>query len=294
MIRRPSWWTSQRLLGALAAALLLILGALGYVRMLRRQVQQQTRELRLAKERGASQQGEERVSGEHEPRDSYADERRDRHGQPGARDGDTGEENRADLEIVAHSAESLLAIINDILDLSKIEAGQLALEPSGFNLPSLLTQSLQLFAANAGQKDLRLRLEYERGLEREFVGDEFRVRQIVLNLLGNAIKFTTHGETAILANRAKASGVVRLTVRDTGIGIKPEDYGKLFRKFAQADASTTRKYGGTGLGLSISRSLAELMGGSIGFTSEFGKGSSFWVELPMPVQASEEQPALRV
>jgi two-component system sensor histidine kinase/response regulator len=136
-------------------------------------------------------------------------------------------------------------------------------------------------------------LEYDRDLESEFVGDEFRIRQIVLNLLGNAVKFTHRGEIAIVASRQKL-GMVRVTVLDTGIGIRPEDYEKLFQKFTQADASTTRRYGGTGLGLTISQSLAELMGGSIGFISEYGKGSEFWLELPLPVVRSrDEQTVLR-
>jgi two-component system sensor histidine kinase/response regulator len=152
---------------------------------------------------------------------------------------------------------------------------------------------VELFAAKAGERNIPLRLEYDRDLESEFVGDEFRIRQIVLNLLGNAVKFTHRGEIAIVASRQKL-GMVRVTVLDTGIGIRPEDYEKLFQKFTQADASTTRRYGGTGLGLTISQSLAELMGGSIGFISEYGKGSEFWLELPLPVVRSrDEQTVLR-
>jgi len=292
VLQRPSWWTSRRLLGALSAALLLILGALAWVRMLHRQVRRQTRELRSAKEGAelASKAKSEFLANmSHEIRTPL-------NGVIGMMsvvlDGNIGEGNRDDLEIVAHSAESLLAIINDVLDLSKIEAGHLALEPSPFDLHRVLTQALELFAANAEQKNLSLRLDYEPGLPGEYIGDEFRIRQILLNLLGNAIKFTPSGEVVIQAGRGAAEGTVRITVQDTGIGVKPEDYGKLFQKFTQADASTTRKYGGTGLGLSISQTLAELMGGSIGFTSEFGRGSSFWIELPLPVHTHQPQPVL--
>jgi signal transduction histidine kinase len=157
------------------------------------------------------------------------------------------------------------------------------LEPVAFNLRHLLEQALKLFGAKAEEKKLSLRLDYPLALKTEFIGDEFRIRQIVLNLLGNALKFTHQGEVVVLVeqNLQGPNTLVRITVRDTGIGIRPEDYSKLFHKFTQADASTTRKYGGTGLGLSISRRVAELLGGTVGFSSKFGQGSSFWVEIPL-------------
>jgi signal transduction histidine kinase len=293
VLQRPSWWTSRRLLSALGAALLVTLGALLWIYMLRRRVREQTRELRAAKEAAESAsnaKSEFLANMSHEIRTPL-------NGVIGMMsvvlDGEIGEENRSDLEIAAHSAESLLTIMNDILDLSKIEAGKICITPAAFDLRRLLTQSVELFAAKAGERNIPLRLEYDRDLESEFVGDEFRIRQIVLNLLGNAVKFTHRGEIAIVASRQKL-GMVRVTVLDTGIGIRPEDYEKLFQKFTQADASTTRRYGGTGLGLTISQSLAELMGGSIGFISEYGKGSEFWLELPLPVVRSrDEQTVLR-
>ncbi len=205
-------------------------------------------------------------------------------------DGPIDETNRPDMEIIGHSAESLLAIINDVLDLSKVEAGQMRLEPIPFDLRRLLEQAVRFFEAKAEEKKLALRLEYGSGLDDNFIGDEFRIRQIVLNLLGNAMKFTHAGEVAVLVQQERRTEdvLVRITVQDTGIGIRPEDYDKLFQKFTQADASTTRKYGGTGLGLSISRQVAELLGGTVGFSSEFGKGSSFWVEIPLQVRVVPE------
>ena len=292
LIRSPAWWTTPRLLGALGAALLLTVCALLWVRLLRRRVNEQTRALLAAKE---AAEAASRAKGDFLANMSH-EMRTPLNGVIGmislVLDGRISEGNRSDLEIVANSAESLLAIINDVLDLSKIEAGQVILELVPFDLRSLLLQALALFSPEAEQRKLNLRLDYSPQLETAFTGDEFRIRQIVMNLLGNALKFTHQGEISILAapGSPEEPGRVRLTVRDTGIGIREADYAKLFQKFTQADASTTRKYGGTGLGLSISRHLAELMGGSVGFTSQFGAGSSFWVELPLaPVEANPSQ-----
>ena len=188
-------------------------------------------------------------------------------------------------EIVRGSAESLLSIINDILDFSKIEANKLDLEILDFDLYRLFDDLAASMAIHAGAKGLHLECVLDPNVPPVVRGDPGRLRQILNNLVGNAIKFTQHGEVVIDARRLDAvpsdpSGspelVLRFTVRDTGVGIAPEKRDLLFRKFSQIDASTTREFGGTGLGLAISKQLAELMGGEVGVRSELGKGSEFW------------------
>ena len=202
-------------------------------------------------------------------------------------DGPISEDCRPDIQTVQQSADALLTIVNDILDLSRIESGRIALESESFDPRSLLEDALDVFRARAEFKGLTLDLRLE-GLGGLAIGDAGRVRQVVLNLIGNAVKFTEHGQIIVSAVQRTVSGesdgvssMLRVSIADTGIGIKREDQHKLFEKFSQADASTTRRYGGSGLGLSISRKLAELMGGSVGFVSEYGVGSTFWVELPL-------------
>ena len=202
-------------------------------------------------------------------------------------DGPISEDCRPDIETVQQSADALLIIVNDILDLSKIEAGRVVLESESFDLRSLLEGAVDVFRARAETKGVTLALRTEElGLA---VGDAARVRQIVLNLIGNAVKFTGRGQIIVSAECAGAANVFRISIADTGIGIKTEDQSKIFQKFSQADASTTRRYGGSGLGLSISRDLAELMGGSVGFVSEDGAGSTFWVELPLGTSKMAER-----
>ncbi|WP_373507427.1 response regulator [Thiocapsa sp.] len=188
-------------------------------------------------------------------------------------------------EIVRGSAESLLSIINDILDFSKIEANKLDLEILDFDLYRLLDDLAASMAIHAGAKGLQLECVLDPNVPPVVRGDPGRLRQILNNLVGNALKFTQHGEVVIDARRLDAvpsdpSGspelVLRFTVRDTGVGIAPEKRDLLFRKFSQIDTSTTREFGGTGLGLAICKQLAELMGGEVGVRSELGKGSEFW------------------
>ncbi len=190
-------------------------------------------------------------------------------------DGALDETKRQDLVAVYYSAESLLTVINDVLDFSKIEAGKLQISEAPFDLRELLERAVEMFRAPTQDKGLRLQFAYPALMGRYFVGDTARVRQIVMNYLGNALKFTEAGEIELVASPT-LEGRVRIEVRDTGIGISEEVQPRLFAKFVQADATTTRRYGGTGLGLAISRELAELMGGAVGMSSETGRGSCFW------------------
>ena len=204
-----------------------------------------------------------------------------------------GAEQREFVETIRKSGQALLTIINDILDFSKIEAGRLELEPLPFDLGSAAHEVAQLLSTRAEEKGLELILDYRPDCPRYVVGDAGRIRQILLNLAGNALKFTEHGHVLISVRRlSEVGGIARihLRVEDTGIGIAPEAQARLFESFVQADPSTTRRFGGTGLGLAISRRLVDLMGGEIGVTSEPGAGSSFWFTLPLPLAAAPAQP----
>ena len=194
------------------------------------------------------------------------------------------EEQREYAEAVHKSGETLLTVINDILDFSKIEAGKLALERIEFSPRAGVEDVLQLLAETAHRKQLELALWAEDDVPEEILGDPNRFRQVVTNLVGNAIKFTERGEVFVtLTCEAAAEGrrQLRLEIHDTGIGLTPEQQARLFRSFTQADSSTTRRFGGTGLGLAISRHLVEAMGGRIGVDSTPGHGSTFWFVLPV-------------
>ncbi|MGR5287419.1 response regulator [Vibrio maritimus] len=189
------------------------------------------------------------------------------------------------------SAESLLAIINDILDFSKFEAGKIDLEQLEFNLVELIEDIGATLYLGASQKKLELICPANPVLSQWHIGDPGRIRQILVNLIGNAVKFTEQGQVAVYVSvqpKDEQIDSVKFSVVDSGIGIEKAHQDKLFDKFTQADSSTTRKYGGTGLGLSISKKLVELMGGDIGVHSEFGKGSTFWFEVPLPHLADKD------
>jgi signal transduction histidine kinase/HPt (histidine-containing phosphotransfer) domain-containing protein len=195
-------------------------------------------------------------------------------------------EQRGFVGKVQNASRSLMNLINDVLDLSKIEAGEVVLENQPFDLPKLLRDVAEMLADQARAKHIELLTHVPRDLPRRLRGDLTRVRQIITNLLSNAVKFTERGQVDLtLASKARGEGRIelRIVVQDTGIGIAPEVVERLFRPFTQADASTTRRFGGTGLGLSIVRQLAHLMGGEVGVTSEPGVGSRFEVSLPMTV-----------
>jgi len=192
-------------------------------------------------------------------------------------------EQRDWTEIIRNSGEALLSIINDILDFSKIEAGKMDLELHSFNLPDLLEESIELVASLAHRKRLEICTLIHESVPTFVVGDSTRIRQILLNVLSNAIKFTESGEVVLSAELHDQDGDacrIRFTIRDTGIGMTKESQQKLFQSFSQADSSTTRRYGGTGLGLAISKRLVGLMGGDIEVQSEVGVGSTFGIVVP--------------
>ncbi len=188
-------------------------------------------------------------------------------------------EQRDFLKVVQSSSETLLGLINDILDFSKIEAGQMEIEEVGFNLTELVEGVAEILSVRAYNKGLELLCYVDPGLPDLVIGDPTRVSQVLVNLIGNAIKFTERGEVSIKVEKAESDDIEKMglhfMVSDTGIGISKENQARIFEKFSQADSSTTRRFGGTGLGLSISKSLVELMGGSMWLESEEGKGSVF-------------------
>ena len=196
-------------------------------------------------------------------------------------------EQRRALELVRSSSEALLMILNDILDYSKIEAEHLELESIPFDLSKVVHATASLLSVRAREKHLELLADVAPEVPRTVRGDPTRVRQVLTNLIGNAIKFTEAGEVVVAVRCERRDGTARLRfgVRDTGIGIAPEHIGAIFKEFTQADATMTRRYGGTGLGLAISKRLVQLMGGELAVTSEPGKGSEFSFTLALPVEA---------
>ena len=201
---------------------------------------------------------------------------------------------------IQQAGQHLLGVINDILDFSKIEAGKLTVEKQPFVLDRMLESVSDVVGYKAGAKGLELVCDVGPDVPPNLVGDSLRLGQILINFANNAIKFTDAGEISIAVRLVEADAsraLLRFEVRDTGIGLTPEQLGRLFQSFQQADTSTTRRYGGTGLGLAISKSLAELMGGEVGAHSEYGKGSTFWVTVPLligaPARALQPPPDLR-
>jgi len=211
---------------------------------------------------------------------------------------DLDDTQREYAEVAARSAEALLEVINDILDLSKVEAGRLGLERTELDMRTVVEDVVQLLAATARGKGLQLLAEVDPEMPAALVGDPTRLRQVLTNLVGNAVKFTDAGEVVLsaeVAERENGTVHVRLAVRDTGIGIAQDALAAIFDPFAQADASTTRTRGGTGLGLAISRRLVEMMGGALEVDSEPGRGSTFAFTIPLERAAGEQgrSPATR-
>ena len=191
-------------------------------------------------------------------------------------------EQRDFIETIRSSGEALLSLINEILDLSKLEAGEMALETLDFDLCTCVEEVVELLAPSAHNKGLEIAALIEHNVPSHLKGDSGRLRQILMNLISNAIKFTSAGEVLVqaeLRSLSSTTATIHFAITDTGLGISPEDQRKLFTPFTQVDASTTRKYGGTGLGLAICKQLVTLMGGVIGIESQMEKGSKFWFEV---------------
>ncbi|HEX8606785.1 MAG TPA: response regulator [Pseudoduganella sp.] len=202
-------------------------------------------------------------------------------------------QQRKYLHMIRTAGDSLMGILNDVLDYSKIEAQRMELSPVEFNLDDSMSTLGTTMTMNAGDKELELAIVVEPEVPRLLRGDALRLQQVLVNLAGNAIKFTAQGEVVVEVRLAGASGagtVLRFEVRDTGMGMNPEQLSHLFQAFTQADESITRRFGGTGLGLAISRRLIEMMGGEIHVDSEPGQGSRFWFELPFGVVQRQEAP----
>jgi len=202
-------------------------------------------------------------------------------------------EQREYAESAKNSAQSLLRILNDVLDISKIEAGKLQMEQIPFDLLSVVRETAKIFAMRARSKNLEFHSEESLGVACMAVGDPGRLRQVLNNLVDNAIKFTNHGSISVrseLLSQTERSLTLRFTVSDTGVGIPADQRRRLFESFAQGDDTTSRRYGGTGLGLAISRQLVELMGGKIGVDSEPGRGTSFWFTVAFGKHTSASRP----
>ncbi|MDZ8183949.1 MAG: response regulator [Nostoc sp. ChiSLP02] len=196
-------------------------------------------------------------------------------------------EQRDFIETIRISGDALLSLINEILDLSKLEAGEMVLETLDFDLSTCVEEVLELLAPAAHNKGLEIAALIYPNVPTELQGDAGRLRQILMNLISNAIKFTSTGEVVVrieLRSQTANTATIYFAIIDTGLGISPEDQSRLFKAFTQVDTSTTRKYGGTGLGLAICKQLVSLMGGEIGLESRLGKGSKFWFQITLPKQ----------
>ena len=204
-------------------------------------------------------------------------------------------EQRQYVNTIIESSKALLNIVNDILDFSKIEAGKLELAPEPIDLEKVAYDACQLLAARAAEKNLPLLLDYRESYPRHLIADGGRLRQIFLNLLGNAVKFTQHGHVILRVLFEGFEGDqanLRVEISDTGPGMSPTTQQRLFSAYAQADASTAKHFGGTGLGLQISKRLVELMGGAIGVDSEEGRGSTFWFRVRLPIDTASQPVAV--
>jgi CheY-like chemotaxis protein len=201
---------------------------------------------------------------------------------------DLGPREREMVDIVRSSSDTLERLLSDILDTAKIESGQLTIEPAPFHLADVVRETAALWRPKAEEKGVALVIEIAETAERRVYGDAVRIRQILTNLVSNALKFTAAGEVRLSVEDV-SDDRVRFTVTDTGVGFEPDQKARIFGRFHQADGSITRRFGGTGLGLTISRELAELMGGTLDCDSQPDVGSRFWFEAPLPL--AEAAPA---
>ena len=203
---------------------------------------------------------------------------------------DLSNKQRTFTDIIVKSGQALLTIINDILDFSKIDARQMQLNPAPFSLREAIEDIATLLSGSVAEKDLEMVVRYDPQLPDAFVGDVGRIRQVLTNIIGNAVKFTDHGQILVNIQGSATDNTanIRISVKDTGPGIPADKLGIIFDKFSQVDGSSTRKFEGTGLGLAIAAGLVELMGGRIGVESAVGKGSNFWLELKLPVSRTVE------
>ena len=291
VVQAAPWWNIRHILQLLSVAVTLVLVSGIWILVLRKRVQVQTgiiqeklgqeERLREAAETASRSKSEFLANMSHEIRTPM-------NGVIGMTglllDTSLTEQQKDYAETVRRSAEALLAIINDILDFSKIEAGKLAIDSLALDLRLVMEEVNELLAPNAEDKHLDLVLEYPSTLPRHFTGDAGRIRQVMTNLVGNAVKFTQTGQILTTVECLAQDGpraLLRISVQDNGPGIAAEKVNLLFEKFSQGDNSTTRRYGGTGLGLAICKQLVELMGGTIGVHSQPGAGSTFWFTLPL-------------
>jgi signal transduction histidine kinase len=200
------------------------------------------------------------------------------------RDSELNEDQQVLLSHIGTSADHLLSVINDILDFSKIEAGMMVIEKTPFDLRQTVEEIRIISGGRVKEKGLALKINVDPDLPENVVGDVVRVRQVLINLLGNAVKFTAEGTVELAIDQISRNGKdlrLKFSVRDTGVGIAEDAQAKVFEHFTQADSSTTRSFGGTGLGLAICKRLIELHGGAIEVDSQIGKGSRFVVTLPI-------------